>query len=343
MACVDFPNSPSINDTFTVDDTTWIWDGTVWLLVGKTVTGPQGFQGFQGLQGFQGPQGFQGAQGVGFSFSGEDTRVVYVASNAPATDPNFTWDQTNNTLSITSNTLGEPAAKLFLDDSSTTGAPGILNLYHNTSGTPANGLGIAINFYTETSTTVDTLLGSIATSWDNITHAARRSLMKFTGQNAALTNNILGLDGNQRIYTYGIHDNPTTIATTGSTQQIASGEYTPTLTARGGWAPSAGPTSACAQWLRVGNVVTVSGEFSVTPAGAGVGEVQIQVPIATAAGLSTCNISGTCGRYEATTPSTTGGIITSYNNGTSYDAYVQLLFGAAVANVVKYHFTYLIE
>jgi hypothetical protein len=27
---IDFPNSPSLNDTFTVGDRTWTWDGTRW-------------------------------------------------------------------------------------------------------------------------------------------------------------------------------------------------------------------------------------------------------------------------------------------------------------------------
>jgi hypothetical protein len=35
---IDFPNSPSVNDTFTVGTRTWIWDGTTWELV-TTITG----------------------------------------------------------------------------------------------------------------------------------------------------------------------------------------------------------------------------------------------------------------------------------------------------------------
>lgn len=33
---LDFPNSPSVNDTFAIGDTTWTWDGTVW----KRTPGP---------------------------------------------------------------------------------------------------------------------------------------------------------------------------------------------------------------------------------------------------------------------------------------------------------------
>ena len=48
MAAIDFPNSPSVDDTHTVGDRTWKWNGSVWavvravdLLVGPTgATGP---------------------------------------------------------------------------------------------------------------------------------------------------------------------------------------------------------------------------------------------------------------------------------------------------------------
>jgi hypothetical protein len=30
MAALNFPSSPAVNDTFTVGNTTWVFDGTVW-------------------------------------------------------------------------------------------------------------------------------------------------------------------------------------------------------------------------------------------------------------------------------------------------------------------------
>jgi hypothetical protein len=53
MAAIDFPNSPSVDDTHTVGDRTWKWNGSVWavvravdLLVGPTgATGPTGTTG----------------------------------------------------------------------------------------------------------------------------------------------------------------------------------------------------------------------------------------------------------------------------------------------------------
>ena len=61
MAAVNFPNSPSVNDTHTSSGSTWKWDGTVWQRLG--VAGPQGAQGVQGATGSGGAAGAQGAQG----------------------------------------------------------------------------------------------------------------------------------------------------------------------------------------------------------------------------------------------------------------------------------------
>jgi len=56
---IDFPNSPSLNQSFTAGGNTWIWDGTAWTLQRITTgeQGPQGEVGPQGPQGIQGPQG----------------------------------------------------------------------------------------------------------------------------------------------------------------------------------------------------------------------------------------------------------------------------------------------
>jgi hypothetical protein len=45
MSAIDFPNSPSVNDTHTVGNRVWKWNGTVWEVVRSTVpysTGPTG-------------------------------------------------------------------------------------------------------------------------------------------------------------------------------------------------------------------------------------------------------------------------------------------------------------
>ena len=45
MAAIQFPEDPDINDTYTVGDVTWKWNGTVWKSEGTVVPGPQGEDG----------------------------------------------------------------------------------------------------------------------------------------------------------------------------------------------------------------------------------------------------------------------------------------------------------
>jgi hypothetical protein len=37
MAAIDFPNSPTVGQQFTVGDVTWEWTGTVWQGLGVVV------------------------------------------------------------------------------------------------------------------------------------------------------------------------------------------------------------------------------------------------------------------------------------------------------------------
>jgi hypothetical protein len=64
MAAIDFPNSPTLNQVFTVGTNSWTWNGSRWNVVRTGVTGPTGPQGPQGIQGLTGPAGPQGAQGI---------------------------------------------------------------------------------------------------------------------------------------------------------------------------------------------------------------------------------------------------------------------------------------
>ena len=61
---INFPDSPSVNDTVTQDDHTWIWDGTTWNLTVATAVAP----------------------------AGSNTQVQYNSSGAFAGSANFTFD-----------------------------------------------------------------------------------------------------------------------------------------------------------------------------------------------------------------------------------------------------------
>ena len=60
MSAIDFPNSPTVGQTFSAGGNVWQWTGTVWQVVRVTPTGPTGPQGPTGPAGDTGPTGSSG-------------------------------------------------------------------------------------------------------------------------------------------------------------------------------------------------------------------------------------------------------------------------------------------
>lgn len=89
---------------------------------------------------------------------------------------------------------------------------------------------------------------------------------------------IMAVQGDGRVYGRFLHNHPGSMSGTVN-QYIASGTYTPTLTAI---ANISALTATVGQWLRIGNVVTVSGFFTGTSGAAGGVQVGITLPIASA-------------------------------------------------------------
>jgi hypothetical protein len=57
MTTINFPDSPTVDDLFTVNDRTWKWSGSVWNTVEALTLGPTGPTGPTGLTGEIGPTG----------------------------------------------------------------------------------------------------------------------------------------------------------------------------------------------------------------------------------------------------------------------------------------------
>ena len=101
MAALNFPNSPSLNDTHTENGVTFKWNGAAWDRLGDIgAQGSAGAAGAQGSAGAQGATGSTGAQGSTGPVAGSSNQVVYKdGSNNPAGSTNFTFDGTNLTVS----------------------------------------------------------------------------------------------------------------------------------------------------------------------------------------------------------------------------------------------------
>lgn len=83
---IDFPNSPAVNDIFTVGNIRWIWTGTTWKLKESGVIGLQGTTGL-GIQGIQGNLGISGI----------------VAQATPPVDTSVVWADTSTSASPSGN------------------------------------------------------------------------------------------------------------------------------------------------------------------------------------------------------------------------------------------------
>ena len=109
------------------------------------------------------------------------------------------------------------------------------------------------------------------------------------------TSDLLTLTAGGQLYGTALHNNAG--AVTGTTNQyIASGTYTPTLT---GVTNVGASTAYACQWIRVGNVVTVSGLFNIDFTAAAATELGISLPIASNF-AATSNCAGTAVPNSAT-------------------------------------------
>lgn len=88
----------------------------------------------------------------------------------------------------------------------------------------------------------------------------------------------LQIDSAQHVYGFKLHDNASLPSGT-TNQYLASGTYIPSLSNTLNMAASVG--SLC-QWMRVGNVVTVSGKVNVDPTAAAATTLGISLPIPSA-------------------------------------------------------------
>lgn len=121
-------------------------------------------------------------------------------------------------------------------------------------------------------------------------------LNAMNGPLAFFTNNtewlVITADG--RLYGKALHNNAG--AVTGTTNQyIASGTYTPTIT---GVANVDSSTAAVCQWLRVGNVVTVSGTLAFDATAANTA-TRIGVSLPIASGFTNVRDCAGTGAYDA--------------------------------------------
>jgi hypothetical protein len=136
--------------------------------------------------------------------------------------------------------------------------------------------------------------------------AANNELMKSNGTSAVPSSIFATSDG--RLYGTSLHNNSGSV--TGTTNQyIASGTYTPTVSGVSGLDTN---TPRTCQWIRVGNVVNISGIISATKAANGSISFQISLPI-----TSSFSTAYKAGGAAAWNPVAEAGSVACVNGGST--------------------------
>lgn len=104
MPAIDFPNSPTVNQVFTVGGRAWIWTGSIWSRAGATgisgPTGPTGPSGATGNAGATGPTGPSASSLIGGTITSSvidqlEEKINTVASTVPST---FNFDTKTSSI-----------------------------------------------------------------------------------------------------------------------------------------------------------------------------------------------------------------------------------------------------
>jgi hypothetical protein len=165
MALINFPSSPSVNDEYSFEGRTWVWNGSGWEVKafvappgatgpsGPTgATGPQGATGVQGpvgvtgatgvvgvsgATGATGPVGVTGATGATPAVGGSDTQVLFNDGGAIGGDAGLTYNKTTDALTIASSAT----AASFIPSGSTVPTNGLYLPAANSVAISTNGTG----------------------------------------------------------------------------------------------------------------------------------------------------------------------------------------------------------
>lgn len=279
----------------------------------------------------------------------------YIAANIGTGNPgvNFDssdyldYDRTNNVLRISAGAAisaqvnstglginGTPISRLTVVSANTTGIGGgswdnKWSVFGPNAGSTV-GAAIAIGYDATADRGVISAVQP-GTGWKKIT-VGTASFEVLVG-----TANISGLnvttDG--RVYGAALHNNAGSV--TGTTNQyIASGTYTPTLT--NGTNVTASTAYQC-QWMRVGNVVTVSGKVDIDPNLTSTStQLGISLPIASTTG-SAQNLAGTAVGDNGSALANAAQILADTANNRANLAF----WSSSTANAAwSFHFTYVV-
>ena len=134
---------------------------------------------------------------IGTTSTGSAVNYVDVQNAATGLGPQISAVGSDSNIRLTLQSKGAEDVRAVYSDSTTNTTDTVFSLVRNSTGTPANNIGAANNFYIGTSTTPTTLAGGIGVQWVNATHASRTSRMFFNTVDASqVFSERMGVDHN---------------------------------------------------------------------------------------------------------------------------------------------------
>lgn len=276
------------------------------------------------------------------SVSGLTTpRIPYATSGTTLGDnAGLIWDNTNAFLSLGAGASPDRQFHIEKESAATNTVTYLQRITSLSSGTPAAGIGVGIEFEVETAAANNEVGGTFEVAANDVIPTSEDfdAIIKLMSGGAAATER-LRITSDGRLYGTVIHKGSYsgTPSLEGATNQyIASGTYTPTVTGVTNVTSAASPAGF---FLRVGNVVTVAGSVTIDHTANALTEFTISVPIA----------SGTLNSGSAQySPGNIVGVSTSIlisgylnsNSGTANTTKAVYLSGTATTILMLFHFSY---
>jgi len=260
------------------------------------------------------------------------TGLVVQSSSGIAIDAQST---SNAGLSVSS--TSNYAAAFTIVPTSTNTIATVARLQRNSSGSAANGIGLAIDMVNKASDGNLYLSNQVISKWTDVTVGNRTSQLVISGVNSTVSANLLALSGNGafQLNKYGVGSFTGTSVGTLSvdssgnvieTALVASGTYTPTVNAV---LNITSPSGAPCTWTRIGNVVRVTGEVDVTNSTTGRATFTVNLPITITSGTV---LSGSGSSMDTGTPTQSfGPVMIQYSSTTA--ALFTMFFSTSIFTV----------
>lgn len=148
--------------------------------------------------------GVSGTSSSAFGVSGASTSSFGGSFSSNSSEGLHSTSQSGIGLSAQTET-GTSAGLLITNPSSTNSITTVLQIRRSSSGSPANGIGGAITFEPETSTTASNQSAQIASTWTDVTNATRTGDLQFFTTNSTASTKWMTIagDGTVTMHKYG--------------------------------------------------------------------------------------------------------------------------------------------